>query len=443
VRKDGTTFPVEVHGTLFPYQGRPHILAVVRDVSAQVQAHEALERGVAERTRELATLLEVAHTVTSTLELRPLLSLLLDQLHTVIATSGSSLYVVEGDALHMLEHRFPPALPPLESWRRLPLADALFWPTVRAGQPFVIADVHAQTPDAQAYRALFGDRWAAIQPYCRSYLAVPLVHKHRTIGVLVLSHGDAGYFTPHRQRLALALASQAAVAIENARLYEQAQATAALEERQRLSRELHDSVSQALYSIALGARTARALLAQDPARAAEPLDFVLTQADVALAEMRALIFALRPEALAQEGLVATLQQQATVVQARQHLRVEATLGAEPALPLTVKEALARIAQEALHNTVKHAAARTVQLSLRATAHAVVLEIADDGRGFEPTAAYPGHLGLQSMRERVERVGGTLQIASAPGAGTCLRVVVPLNEAASGSAPIIGPPAPAE
>jgi signal transduction histidine kinase len=170
----------------------------------------------------------------------------------------------------------------------------------------------------------------------------------------------------------MAIAQQAAIAIENARLYERAQEAAVLEERQRLSRELHDSVSQALYSIALGARTARALVDPDAGRLAEPLDFVLAQAARGMAEMRALIFALRPEALEQEGLASALSRQAEAVRARYDLPVELALCAEPEMPLAAKEALYRIAQEALHNVVKHARATEVRVSLVSGGGSVVL-----------------------------------------------------------------------
>ena len=213
-------------------------------------------------------------------------------------------------------------------------------------------------------------------------------------------------------------------------LNEQGQKVAALEERQRLARELHDSVSQALYGIALGARTAHTLLEGDPPRAKEPLDYVLSLAEAGIAEMRALIFELRPESLAQEGLAAALGKQAAAARARFGLQVDAEVGEEPALPLEAKTALYRIAQEALHNTLKHAQASRVTLRLAQEDARVELEVADDGKGFDPTRDFPGHLGLQSMRERMERLGGTLGIDSAPGQGTCVRAEVPAAGAAA-------------
>ncbi len=210
-------------------------------------------------------------------------------------------------------------------------------------------------------------------------------------------------------------------------LYAQAQELVSLQERQRLARELHDSVSQVLYSIGLGAHTAREALEMegDPAQAVESINYVLTLADAGLAEMRALIFELRPESLETEGLVAALIRQVTVLRARYKLTVEVDLGEEPHLSLEMKDALYRVAQEALHNIVKHARASAVTLRLTQEADEITLEVRDNGRGFNPAGQFPGHLGLRSMRERVTRVGGTLRIESAPEQGTSVDVCLPI------------------
>ena len=210
-------------------------------------------------------------------------------------------------------------------------------------------------------------------------------------------------------------------------LYEQAQELAALQERQRLARELHDSVSQALYGISLWAHTVReALESSEPEQAEAAIEDVLTLAEAGLAEMHALIFELRPESLETEGLVAALTKQVEALRARYKLNVEADLVDEPALSLEKKEALYRIAQEALHNIVKHARASNVVLRLARQEREVFLEVCDNGKGFDPTGPFPGHLGVRSMRERVTKIGGTLTIESAPGQGTCIRVRVPLE-----------------
>ncbi|MCU0497103.1 MAG: GAF domain-containing sensor histidine kinase [Anaerolineae bacterium] len=199
---------------------------------------------------------------------------------------------------------------------------------------------------------------------------------------------------------------------------------AALEERTRLARELHDSVSQALYGIGLGARTAKALMTRDPSRLQEPLDYVLSLAEAGLTEMRALIFELRPESLEQEGLISVLSKQAASLETRHGIKVQTSFGEEPALSMGVKESVYRIAREALHNTVKHAQASEVKLTLLREAGGYRLEIVDNGGGFDTQRDFRGHLGLKSMEERTRSLGGVLSIESAPGVGTRIEVWIP-------------------
>ena len=209
-------------------------------------------------------------------------------------------------------------------------------------------------------------------------------------------------------------------------LYEQAQELAAIQERQRLARELHDSVSQALYGISLGAHTAREALESEPDQVTTALDYVIGLADAGLAEMRALIFELRPESLENEGLVAAISKQVAVLRARYKLTVEAELGDEPDLSLEMKLTLYRIAQEALHNIIKHARATAVTLLLSERDRHVTLVVGDNGRGFSTADTFPGHLGLQSMRVRVARADGDIAVVSAPDQGTRVEVRIPLE-----------------
>jgi len=227
--------------------------------------------------------------------------------------------------------------------------------------------------------------------------------------------------------LAAGLAAQAAVAIENARLYERAKGLAAEEERRSLARELHDSVSQAIYAVVLSAHSARRKLdAGDAAGAGAALDSAVELAEGALAEMRALIFELRPEALAEIGLVGALRRQLDGLELRHGVRTEAELGEEPDLPFAAKQELLRVVQEALHNVAKHARASLVTARLSAEDGNVVIVVRDDGVGFDTSTAKPGHLGLTTMHERVTALGGRLGVESAPGAGTTVRVEVPLQ-----------------
>ena len=400
---------------------------IITDVTDRIQSRQVLEHRVAERTRELTTLLEVTASVASTLELQPLLRVILEQLHEVVDHTGAAIFLLEDeDRLRLLDYRGPLTRHELK-W---------MWPldsahhsreVILRKQPIIIPDVRANAPLARAFRGKAIDDLGAVPANISSWMGVPLILRERAIGVLAMDNSETDAYTEHHAELALAFAAQAAVAIENARLFEQAQGKAALEERQRLARELHDSVSQALFGIGLGARTARTVIEQTPEKAIAPLDYVLSLAEAGLAEMRALIFELRPEALQEEGLVAALRKQVAALKARYGIAVDAELGDVPDAPLAIEEAVYRIAQEALHNTVKHARATRAELQVSDEAGAIRLLVADNGKGFDTTGSFPGHLGLRTMRDRAERLGGIFTLTSAPGDGSRIDVRIPLPE----------------
>jgi len=242
----------------------------------------------------------------------------------------------------------------------------------------------------------------------------------------------------------LALASQVAelaraeAALRDSERAEQEARLAAREaqaaERARLARDLHDSVSQALFSMTMHARTAQLALAQGPHADGGTLARAVGQlrelAAGALAEMRALIFELRPEALAEEGLVAALARQAAAISAREQLPVTVQ-GPEEPLPLSPEAAehSYRIALEALHNTVKHAAASHAAVTVAADdGQCVRVSVTDDGAGFDPGQARPGHLGLRTMAERARAAGGDLELITAPGTGTRVQLTMPARPA---------------
>jgi signal transduction histidine kinase len=206
-----------------------------------------------------------------------------------------------------------------------------------------------------------------------------------------------------------------------------AQETAVLEERQRLARDLHDSVTQALYGITLHAQVARRLLAAgDVAIVATSLDALQNTAQEALDEMRLLIFELRPPILEQVGLVAALRARLNAVEGRANLQTRLIADGIGALPSPIEQALYRIAQEALNNAHKHALAQRVTVRLQQAQASVSLEITDDGVGFEPAVAREnGGLGLRGITERVAQLGGTLTLESTVGAGTHLYVEISL------------------
>jgi len=252
----------------------------------------------------------------------------------------------------------------------------------------------------------------------------PLIYRGAVVGVLTALYREKELPDEAETTFLATLADQATMAAANARLVSATREKMALEERQRVAGELHDSVSQSLYGIHMGASIARERLAADPARAAQPIDHVIRLAEAAHAAMRALVFELRPESLAADGLALNLERQAEAVRSRYGIAGRTVLDAEPEIAIEVKQALYRIAQEALTNTVRHARAGRVDVRLRALRRSVVMEVADDGVGFDPGATFTGHLGLPSMRERALAAGGSLEVVSAPGQGTRIQVRVP-------------------
>jgi signal transduction histidine kinase len=253
-------------------------------------------------------------------------------------------------------------------------------------------------------------------------MAAPIKLADKPFGLFIVAYCRAHTCTPEEQRLIIALAQRAALAIQNAHLYEQAQSVAVLEERQRLARELHDAVTQTLFSASLIAEVVPKLWDRSPDEGRRRMEELRLLTRGALAEMRTLLLELRPAALIETPLGLLLEQLADATASRSRLRLEVAVAGEPrAVPPDVQIGLYRVAQEALNNSTKHAHATRAQLSLSYEAECVCLRIEDDGEGFDPNSVPSGRLGLGIMQERTRAVGAHLGIESAPGQGT--RVMV--------------------
>jgi signal transduction histidine kinase len=272
--------------------------------------------------------------------------------------------------------------------------------------------------------------WPSGHPSMRSFLGVPILAADEVIGAFYLTDKEgASEFSAEDQELIELLAAHAAIAVTNARLYERSRELSILDERNRLALELHDVISQKLFALALAAESANTLLDVDRAAARVQIDRLRELSQEALEELRYLILELRPPELERDGLATTLRKHVEVLR-----RVQ---GGEPALELELEgeppaeagrdRELLRIAQEALHNAVRHAHATRVVLRLEATNGRLVLEVRDDGEGFDPQAAglRSQRLGLTSMEQRARRLAGTLEITSATGTGTTVRLEAPL------------------
>jgi signal transduction histidine kinase len=262
----------------------------------------------------------------------------------------------------------------------------------------------------------------------RSELTVPVKVKGKVIGVLDAQSDRINAFDDSDQVVLQSLADQAAVAIENAQLYKQAQKLAVVEERNRLARELHDSVTQALYGITLHAEAAsRQMTANQVDLANDQLLELRSTAQEALREMRLLIFELRPSVVELQGLIPALRARLEAVEERAGLNVEFNIEGQLDLSDKIQDGLYRIAQEALNNALKHAKANKIVLNLYDRHRMVLMEIMDDGTGFNPdNAVEGGGLGLDGIIERAALMGGELTLDSLPGKGTTIRIEVPYD-----------------
>ncbi len=285
------------------------------------------------------------------------------------------------------------------------------------GEPLIVPDV-SEDPRYLSVRGM---------PEIRSELALPVMGRGEMIGVLDIESDRLNAFAEDDVAILQSLANQAGVAIQNAKLYEQARQFAVLEERQRLARELHDSVTQEIYGVTMFAEATVRLLAQgNEAQAADHLRELQASAQEALAEMRLLIYELRPPVLEQVGLQGALQARLEAVEGRSGLETQFSAEGQVELEREIQENLYGIAREALNNSLKHAQATSLRVNLHISEPSVRLEISDDGIGFDPNGDYQeGGLGVRGMQERAEQIGGVLSIISKPGEGTSVVVEVEL------------------
>jgi signal transduction histidine kinase len=268
--------------------------------------------------------------------------------------------------------------------------------------------------------------WPAGHPDMRSFLGVPIVTTEGVIGAFYLAEKiDAPDFTDDDEELIGLLAAHAAIAIANARLYERSRELSVVAERNRLALDLHDAVSQKLFALVLGAETAATLLDRDPDAARAQVTKLQALAQEALDELRSLVFELRPPELERDGLCGALRKHVELLRRAEQreisLHVDDRIPGDPARDAEVL----RIAQEALQNALRHSQAAHVDVSVQGKDGRLVLEVADDGVGFRPAVPElrARRLGLTSMEERAQRIGGRLEIRSAPGEGTTVRLEV--------------------
>jgi signal transduction histidine kinase len=424
-----TTYWDVVFAPLFDNGELVGVLDVVTDATDRVQSTERLEARILAFTH-------IAAAMTVDQPLHVTLEQIRSEILRTTAATACSIVAWQGSTLDTprLATVTDPAFGPgyADAFLAMYVAAGVDGTTADDVEPFTLRRGARTDALADPRYAPMHPYWSRIPPDWEDAVLLPLVSGREFFGELHVHLPAGARFGDDDADYLLAMADHAALAIQNAALFREQREAAGTEERQRLARELHDSVSQALFSMTMHARTAE--------RRLEPLgpEADLARIEVArlqeltkgaLAEMRALIFELRPGALAEEGLGAALTKQAAAIASREQIAI-AVVAPPGRLPLSTdaEEHLYRIALEALHNAVKHARPRRIDVALStdASSGTVELSVTDDGIGFDTSAEHLGHLGLGTMRERATVLGGSTAVESEQGVGTRVTVIVPVD-----------------
>ena len=423
--RSGELRNVLLSAEILEFNNQQQTLCFIYDITALKQTQQDLEKRVAERAHELAALYEIGGIVSRSLDLKDILNAAVNKAMEMMQMEVSTAYYLQDpegpdeEKLLVLAARHGLSAEFSERVGSRRVRGTAIQVAAEAQQPVVW--LVANYPDARVKEALQLEGVEQV-------INVPLFAKGRLVGAFNLGTHHARAVTPEEMSLLASIGRQIAVAVDNARLYDQAEQSAAIAERHRLSRELHDSVTQSLYSVTMYAEAAARLLATgDTGTATEHLRELRNTAQEALREMRLLIFELRPLALDKIGLAAALQARLDSVEMRGGMQTQLQVEGEQhskRLPGLVEEELYHMAQEALNNVLKHANAQHVRVRLCFSDFETLLVIRDDGVGFAAATSSNGGLGLASLKERAEKIGASLEIESKPDAGTEIRVIVP-------------------
>ncbi len=397
----------QLRGVIDEGERRVGLVGVCTDITQQKRLEDSEHR-----QRLLTEALRASTAVlTSTLDLPTVFDRILENVGRVVAHDAADIMLIEEGKVRIVrshgyeEDPFDFALSVGDS----PLLSRMF-----------VTQQTLIVPDLPAYRRLNGG--ATPEEGLRAYLGVPIMLEGEVIGFINLSSREPNVYTPIQADQLQAFAEQSAVAIQNARLFRDSEELAVIQERQRLARELHDAVSQTLFSASMLSETLPRQFSSRPEQIPERLEILHQMVRGALAETRAVLMELQPERLEGTLLEELLQQLIEAAQSRTPFKISLEILGEERVPPDVKMALYRITQEALNNAAKHAHAENVAVTLEKGANRVTVAIQDDGRGFDPESASAVNMGLHIMRERAEEVGATFTLESTIGQGTLIVVV---------------------
>jgi signal transduction histidine kinase len=373
------------------------------------------------RSNELAALLTISQDVSSIFELEPLLNRIIYHLGEVIEFSSLLLLELTGEELSVLaQYGIVPA--PLavddefsSAWLQ---EDTLLF---TSHEPIIWADLAKDLNAREGMCRTFGKKLELLLQETRSCMIVPMVSRDMIAGIFWIGHKQPGYFSELQADYIMAVAHQAAIAIENAHQLEAMQVAAADRERNRLAQELHDSVSQSLLAASKAAESLPIIWERSPEQGKYVLGLLQRMMQNALAEMRTLMLELRPAMLGQKPLGEILHQLSDSFAGRSQLPVDLQINGDALLPAICQVTFYRIAQGVFDNIHQHANASHVTVALNCTPQFVELWIADDGEGFDLAKVPPDRMGLNIMRERAGKIGATFQLESQPRHGTQITV----------------------
>lgn len=406
----------------------------ITDITERVTAQRFLEQRVEERTREIERRREVAEQLRDILRVlnsrrsfEDILDHIVREARNLLGAGAGVIYRAFEDEGTILVDAASGAPQELIQLGRRPAYPEAVIPALLERKAYIVTDLEAQLgtdlpagtdgPDPMLARWL-----EIVLTHYRAYLIVPLVIKDELYGALALYYPQPREFTEEDIGVGMALGNQVALAIENARLRDQVERSAVVAERSRLARDLHDAVTQTLFSSSLIAEILPRLMESNPEEANKRLEELRQLTRGALAEMRTLLLELRPATLEEAELRELLRHLADAFQGRARVPVQLVIEGQCEIPPQVKVAMYRIAQETLNNVAKHANADEVLLQVRCEVGGVQVLIADNGQGFDPAQVPADHLGLGIMTERAEDVGAEIEINSEIGKGTRVSLV---------------------
>jgi nitrate/nitrite-specific signal transduction histidine kinase len=376
-------------------------------------SYSSLEKKVADRTRELATLNSITSVASRSLDIEEILE---DALNQTVEQMGFD----AGVAFKFEPHPTPPLLMAHQGFEPAAAVDLVNSYTIAGwGIPAVYPEEVIALGIEDFQDEKLRDQLSQFDFQLLVY--IPLSTKGRKLGFFILGKHEPGQPSPEELSLLSSIGKQVGVAMENARLYEQAEHTAIAAERNRLARELHDAVTQTLFSANLIADVIPRIWRRDPEEGLQNLEELRQLTRGALAEMRTLLLEMRPESLERSDIKSLLTQLADAFNGRVRVPVSLAIRGDCELTHEVKLVFYRIAQEALNNIAKHSGARQVELILECQPGQMNLTIQDDGLGFELDSIPPDHMGISIMRERASSIGACLQVESQVGQGSTVRL----------------------